>query len=97
MSAECELVVAMGITIVVIVQEDQERKVAMPTFLRLSKISINVDTIRYVLPGTSQNGEEQAMCVICFVDSSPPHVYYGADAEKVLALIEKHAPLQYGY
>lgn len=65
----------------------------MPTFLNLSKISINVDTIRYVLPGMSmQDGIEKPVCIVCFIDSSPPHSFYGRDADEVLAFIKQHAP-----
>jgi hypothetical protein len=77
----------------VIIKEEERGRAPMPIFLNLSKISINVDTIRFVLPGVStKNGLEEPMCVICFIDSSPPHSFFGKDAEEVLAFIKQHAP-----
>lgn len=65
----------------------------MATFLNLSKISINVDTIRYVIPGVSiKDGVEKPVCVVCFIDSSPPHSFYGQDADALCTFINEHAP-----
>jgi hypothetical protein len=64
----------------------------MPRFISLSGIKLNVNAIRFILPGLAKDAAEgEPSCTVCFLDASEPHVFYGEDAEKLLAFAEKHS------
>jgi hypothetical protein len=67
----------------------------MPRFINLSAIKINVDAIRFILPGVAKEASAgEPSCTVCFLDACEPHVFYGEDAEKLLAFADKHSVSQ---
>src|SRR5438270_2860998 len=61
---------------------------AMPRFLNLSQMTINLDTIRVVtrVPEQTTAGKGPG-CMVRFVGSREPYGFYGKDAEAILTLV----------
>jgi hypothetical protein len=61
----------------------------MTRFVQLSKMVVNVDAIRLILPGLvrpkTEGGAPSVGCTVYFINSSEPYAFYDEDAEKVLA------------
>lgn len=57
----------------------------MSRFVQLSKVLINVDAIRLILPGVVKKKEgETTGCTVYFINSEVPFAYYGEDADKII-------------
>jgi hypothetical protein len=64
----------------------------MSQFLALSEVSINLDAVALVWPRAGKDGgEKRAGCTLYFQGLPEPYVFYGEDAEKVLALVRRSA------
>lgn len=58
----------------------------MARFVQLSKMLLNVDAIRLILPGVVKQKEgEITGCTVYFINSTEPFAFYGEDADKILA------------
>ena len=63
----------------------------MARFLRLSKVVVNVDAIRYILPGLVKQKEGESFgCTVYFLGTSEPYAFYGDDAKLLLACAKEN-------
>ena len=63
----------------------------MAKFLQLSNMLVNVDAIRFILPGMvkpRQHEAEQRGCTVYFINTVEPYAFYGEDADKLLERVK---------
>jgi hypothetical protein len=63
----------------------------MPRFLQLSKVLVNVDAIKFILPGLVKAKEGESFgCSVYFVSTPEPHAFYGEDAKRLIAFAKEN-------
>jgi hypothetical protein len=64
----------------------------MAQFLTLSEVSINLEAVSLVWPRADKaEGKRGPGCTLYLLGSGEPYVFYGEDAEKVLAFVRENA------
>ena len=66
-----------------------KRRITMPQFIRLSKVSLNVNTIKGIIATPSKPQGERG-CIVYFIDGRDPHLFYGSDADKLFTLVDEN-------